>query len=152
VLRRSRRLVWRSPLLFGVLPIKGITNETLAEMLTWKKFPADINAALRTRRFDLRQELYRLVPELKGQGDRLPGDEYQGEKVIALDASLVASDVHEFTLLLASNCVTASRLWAPVRAGSVASGGTRQLISPATPSTSRLVARIRSRGHRVNNA
>src|SRR5262249_27499119 len=30
----------------------------------------------------------------------LPGDEYQGEKIIALDPSLVASDVHEFDLLL----------------------------------------------------
>jgi hypothetical protein len=87
-------------LVFSVHPIKGITNEALAEMLTWKKFPSDINAGLRTRRYDLRQELYRLVPELEGQGDPLPGDEYQGEKVIALDPSLVASDVHEFTLLL----------------------------------------------------
>jgi hypothetical protein len=87
-------------LLFGVHPIKGITNEALADMLTWKKFPTDINAALRTRRYDLRQELYRLVPEMQGQGDPLPGDEYTGEKVIALDPALVASDVHEFTLLL----------------------------------------------------
>ncbi|HEX9371783.1 MAG TPA: hypothetical protein VF897_12295, partial [Roseiflexaceae bacterium] len=85
-------------LLFGVHPIKGITNEALAEMLTWKKFPSDINAGLRTRRYDLRQELYRLVPEL--EGDPLPGDEYQGEKVIALNPALVASDVHEFDLLL----------------------------------------------------
>ena len=85
-------------LLFGVHPIKGITNEALAEMLTWKKFPSDINAGLRTRRYDLRQELYRLVPEL--EGDPLPGTEYQGEKVIALNPALVASDVHEFDLLL----------------------------------------------------
>jgi hypothetical protein len=100
---RDRLLELGNPemlLLFGVHPIKGITNEALADMLTWKKFPTDINAALRTRRFDLRQELYRLVPELEGQGDPLPGDEYQGEKVIALDPSLIASDVHEFTLLL----------------------------------------------------
>jgi hypothetical protein len=84
-------------LLFGVHPIRGINNEALAEML-WKKVPADINGALRTRRYDLRQELYRLVPEL--QGDPLPGTEYQGEKLLAVDPSIVASDVHEFTLLL----------------------------------------------------
>ena len=33
-------------------------------------------------------------------GDPLPGNEYQGEKVVALDTSLVSSDVHEFTELL----------------------------------------------------
>jgi hypothetical protein len=38
------------------------------------------------------------VPELVG--DPLPGDETQCEKVVALDTSLVSSDVHEFDLLL----------------------------------------------------
>ena len=84
-------------LLFGVHPITGIKNEALADML-FKKAPADIAAALRKERHDLRTELRRLVPELAG--DPLPGNEYQGEKVIALDPALVSSDVHEFNQLL----------------------------------------------------
>jgi hypothetical protein len=44
-----------------------------------------------------------VLPELDGQGDPLPGDEYQGEKVMALNPSLIASDVHEFTLTLSGS-------------------------------------------------
>src|SRR6185312_3801607 len=69
----------------------------LADM-RFRDCPADVAAALRKERYDLRKELRRLVPELVG--DPLPGNEYQGEKVIALDTDLVSSDVHEFTALL----------------------------------------------------
>jgi hypothetical protein len=96
----DRLLELRNPellLLFGVHPITGIKNEALADML-FVDPPADMAAALRKERYDLRKELRRLAPEVVG--DPLPGNEYQGEKVIALDTSLVSSDVHEFTQLL----------------------------------------------------
>jgi hypothetical protein len=98
----DRLLELRNPellLLFGVHPITGIKNETLADIL-FKDPPADIAAALRKERYDLRKELRRLVPELAG--DPLPGNEYQGEKVVAMDMAIVSSDVHEFTALLES--------------------------------------------------
>ena len=84
-------------LLFAVHPITGIQSETLADVL-WEEPPADTARALRKVRFNLRGELRRLAPEVTAEP--LPGNAYQGEKVVALDTSVVSSDVHEFTELL----------------------------------------------------
>ena len=96
----ERRLQLRKPellLLFGAHPVEGIRNEALVDLL-WDNPPADVAAALRKERYYLRQELRRLAPEVAG--DPLPGDEAQGEKLVALDTSIASSDVHEFTELL----------------------------------------------------
>src|SRR5262249_5603862 len=98
---RGQLLDLRHPqllLLFGVQPIRGVTNESLGDML-FDKPPADLAASLRKERFKLRKDLRRVAPELPG--DPLPGDEYQGEKLIALDLAIASSDVHEFDALLA---------------------------------------------------
>jgi hypothetical protein len=96
----DRLLQIRDPellLLFAIHPITGIRSETLADML-WDDPPADIFGALRRERFKLRRELRRLAPEVTA--DPVPGNELQGEKVVALDTQVVSSDVHEFMALL----------------------------------------------------
>jgi DNA-binding SARP family transcriptional activator len=84
-------------LLLAVHPIAGIKSEAVVDML-WDKLPPDPVAALRKVRYNLRQELHRLVPEITV--DPVPANAYQGEKVVGLDTSVVTSDVHEFTELL----------------------------------------------------
>jgi hypothetical protein len=54
-------------------------------------------AAAQRERYNPRAELRRLVPELTAS-------QIQGEKVVLLDVSVIASDVHEFTQLL--RCAT----------------------------------------------
>lgn len=67
---------------------------------SWERLAANL-AGWRVHRLSL-QASVRVTSRSQAEleGDPLPGDEYQGEKVIALNTSLVASDVHEFTLLL----------------------------------------------------
>jgi LysM repeat protein len=85
-------------LLLAVHTVTGIQAELLIDML-WDRLPANPARALRGRRFDLRTELHQLVPEL-GDADPVPARQFHGDKVITLDTSLVASDVHEFAELL----------------------------------------------------
>jgi nucleoid-associated protein YgaU len=92
----SRRL--QLLLLLAAHPVSGIRNELLVEML-WAKRPADPAAALRLVRFELRDELRQLIPEI-GSGDPVPGSQFHDEKVVILDPRLVSSDVHEFCELL----------------------------------------------------
>jgi len=66
--------------------------------MLWKNPPNDVARPLRKERYNLRAELRRLVPELTA--DPLPASQIHGEKVVSLDVSVVASDVHEFTELL----------------------------------------------------
>jgi len=84
-------------LLLAIHPITGIQAELLADML-WDKPPDDVLGGLRTKRYTLRGELRRLVPDLPG--DPLPGSATHGEKAVRLDPAVVSSDVHEFTELL----------------------------------------------------
>jgi hypothetical protein len=92
----SRRL--QLLVLLAVHPVTGIRAELLVDML-WPKLPADPAGALRGDRFDLRAELRELVPEI-GPADPVPAKQFHSEKVVALDPSIVASNVHEFTELL----------------------------------------------------
>jgi hypothetical protein len=92
----SRRL--QLLLLLAAHPVTGIRNELLIEMLFAKR-PADPTGALRLVRFELRDELRQLVPDL-GSGDPVPGSQFHDEKVVTLDPRLVSSDVHEFCELL----------------------------------------------------
>jgi DNA-binding SARP family transcriptional activator len=85
-------------LLLAVHPVTGIQTEALVDML-WDKPPMAVAAALRKERFKLRAEVRHLAPELASV-DPVPGNQIHGEKVVWLDASIVASDVHEFTELL----------------------------------------------------
>ena len=63
-------------LVLAAHPIAGVKNESVVDML-WEEEPGDPSAALRKRRFRLRDELRRAVPELKG--DPFPGDMSHGE-------------------------------------------------------------------------
>jgi hypothetical protein len=92
----SRRL--QLLLLLAVHPVAGIQAESLLDML-WDRLPADPGSAVRGERFDLRAELQQLVPEI-GSADPVPAKQFHGEKVVALDSKIVASDVHEFVELL----------------------------------------------------
>jgi DNA-binding SARP family transcriptional activator len=86
-------------LLLAVHPVAGITSDTVADML-WDEdnTPPDPAGSVRKERSKLRLALRRLVPDLPA--DPLPGNAYHGEKVVTLDTSIVASDVHEFVELL----------------------------------------------------
>ncbi len=84
-------------LLLAVHPITGIQSEALADML-WEDGPSNPNGALRKRRFRVRDDLRRMVPEVTA--DPLPGDPSHGERVVALNVDVIASDVHEFLELL----------------------------------------------------
>jgi hypothetical protein len=67
--------------------------------MLWENPPNDVARPLRKERYNnLRAELRRLVPELTA--DPLPASQIHGEKVVSLDVSVIASDVHEFTELL----------------------------------------------------
>ena len=58
-------------LLLAAHPISGIKNESVSDML-WEEEPSDPSAALRKRRYRLRDELRRAVAELSG--DPFPGE------------------------------------------------------------------------------
>jgi DNA-binding SARP family transcriptional activator len=81
-------------LLLAVHPFTGVQREVLASML-WIEPTGP--SALRKRRFNLRMELRWLVPEVTA--DPL-SPHACGQNVVALDGSVVSSDVHEFTELL----------------------------------------------------
>jgi DNA-binding SARP family transcriptional activator len=83
-------------LLLAIHPITGVQSESLIDML-WDAIPTDPAGALRKERHKVRSELRRVAPELP---DPIPGNQSHSDKVIALDASVVTSDVHEFTELL----------------------------------------------------
>jgi len=85
-------------LLLAVHPVAGVRGEAVADMLWGDTVPDDIAGALRKERSKVRLALRRLVPELGA--DPLPGNASHGEKVVVLNTSVVASDVHEFTELL----------------------------------------------------
>jgi hypothetical protein len=65
-------------MMLAVHPITGIQYEALGDML-WAEAPDDVAAALGKKRFKLRTELHRLVPDLTV--DPLPGSAHHGEKV-----------------------------------------------------------------------
>ncbi|MDQ6675365.1 MAG: LysM peptidoglycan-binding domain-containing protein [Chloroflexota bacterium] len=85
-------------LLLAVHPVTGIQIEALADML-WDRPPVDVPRTLRKKRHDLRSQIRQLGPEMAAL-DAVPGNQIHGEKVVWLDSSVVASDVHEFTELL----------------------------------------------------
>ena len=87
--------------------------------MLWKNPPNDVARPLRKEGYNLRAELRRLVPELTA--DPLPASQIHGEKVVSLDVSVVASDVHEFTELLrcADGLVGAAAIDALEAAGSL---------------------------------
>jgi hypothetical protein len=81
----------------AVHPATGIHAEALVDIL-WENPPNDVARPLRKESATTCAELRRLVPELTA--DPLPASQIQGEKVVSLDVSVIASDVHEFTELL----------------------------------------------------
>ena len=90
--------------------------------MLWENPPNDVARPLRKERYNnLRAELRRLVPELTA--DPLPASQIHGEKVVSLDVSVVASDVH-FTELLrcADGLVGAAAIDALEAAGSLYRG------------------------------
>jgi hypothetical protein len=84
--------------LLAVHPVAGIRAVSLADMLWGDRIPSDYVRALRKRRHRLREELTTAVGELAG--DPLPGEQGHGEKVVTVDPTVLASDVHEFVELL----------------------------------------------------
>lgn len=107
--------------LLAVHPVTGIHAEALVDML-WENPPNGVARPLRKERYNLRAELRRLVSELAA--DPLPASQIHGEKVVSLDVSVVASDVHEFTELLrcADGLVGAAAIDALEAAGSLYRG------------------------------
>ena len=90
--------------------------------MLWKNPPNDVARPLRKERYNLRAELRRLVPELTA--DPLPASQIHCEKVVSLDVSVVASDVHAFTELLrcADRLLGAAAIEALEAAGSLYRG------------------------------
>src|SRR5207253_10186922 len=84
-------------LLLAAHPISGIRNEAVADML-WEEEVSDPSAALRKRRYRLRDDLRRAVSDLSG--DPFPADMSHGERVVTMNPDLISSDVHEFLELL----------------------------------------------------
>ena len=84
-------------LLLAAHPISGMRNDAVADML-WEEDLSDASAALRKRRYRLRDELRRAVPDL--QGDPFPGDMSHGERLVTMNPDVISSDVHEFLELL----------------------------------------------------
>ena len=84
-------------LLLAAHPISGMRNDAVADML-WEEELSDPSAALRKRRYRLRDELRRAVPEL--QGDPFPRDMSHGERLVTMNPDVISSDVHEFLELL----------------------------------------------------
>ena len=67
-------------------------------MLWEEEEVSDPSAALRKRRYRLRDDLRRAVPDLSG--DPFPADMSHGERVATMNPDLISSDVHEFLELL----------------------------------------------------
>jgi nucleoid-associated protein YgaU/DNA-binding SARP family transcriptional activator len=92
----GRETGWELLLILAVHPVGGVQTETLSDILWPDRPPKQPAAALRKRRYHLRQEIQHLIPDF--EAEVLPTD--RDGLVYSLDPAVAGSDVHLYLELL----------------------------------------------------